>query len=181
MPPPPEEGGSGGGCGCAAAPIAAEAHAATAAAAVAAAPLAPCQPPVSRRVRATDPPVVAKTKAIIAASGRSDVASLAQGVVWYPPPRAALRAAARLTAEALASPDAAARLSGYGPTPGAPPLRAALRRRMTAMGLGGYSPIVTPGGQSAFALALLALCDEDDACVLFPPIYFNERVRWRWW
>ena len=41
------------------------------------------QPSPSRRVRATDSPVIAMTKAIMAASGRSDVASLAQGVVYW--------------------------------------------------------------------------------------------------
>jgi len=103
------------------------------------------QPQPSRRVLATDPPVVARTKAIIAASGRPDVASLAQGVVYWPPPRPALRAAARLTTDALVSPAAAALLNSYGPTPGMPALRAALKRQLAAAGLAGYEPIVTPG------------------------------------
>lgn len=46
---------------------------------------------VSDRVEATDTPVIVKTKALIAASGRSDVVSLAQGIVHWPPPRAALQ------------------------------------------------------------------------------------------
>lgn len=46
---------------------------------------------VSDRVEATDSPVIVKTKALIAASGRSDVVSLAQGIVHWPPPPAALQ------------------------------------------------------------------------------------------
>jgi aromatic aminotransferase len=154
--------------------------------------MAPPAPLPSRRVLATDAPVVAKTKAIIAASGRPDVASLAQGVVHWPPPRAALRTAARLAADAAraaesdavdgpasssASASAAAiLLHSYGPTPGYPPLRAALRRRMARMGLTGYEPVVTPGANCAFTVALLALCDEGDSVALFPPLYFNHRM-----
>ena len=136
-------------------------------------------------MRATDPPVVAKTKAIIAASGRpQDVASLAQGVVHWPPPRAALRTAARLAADAAraaessdpAASSAAALLHSYGPTPGYPPLRAALRRRMARWGLQGYEPVVTPGANCAFTVALIALCDETDGVALFPPVYFNHKM-----
>jgi aspartate/methionine/tyrosine aminotransferase len=138
----------------------------------------PTQPAASRRVRATDAPVVAKTKALIASAREpSKVASLAQGVVHWPPPPSALRAAARLSADAARGDAAAgALLHSYGPTPGYPPLRAALRRRMAALGLPGYSPVVTPGANSAFAIAVLALCDEGDAVALFPPLYFNHKM-----
>jgi aspartate/methionine/tyrosine aminotransferase len=122
--------------------------------------------------------VVAKTKAIIAsAPDPSNVASLAQGVVhWHPPP-AALRTAARLAADAArGDAKSATLLHSYGPTPGYPPLRKALRRRMEAVGLRGYNPVVTPGANCAFTVALLALADEDDGVVLFPPLYFNHRM-----
>ncbi|KAI8474220.1 MAG: pyridoxal phosphate-dependent transferase [Monoraphidium minutum] len=138
---------------------------------------APPRPAVSRRVLATDPPVIAKTKALISASGRADVASLAQGVVHWGPPRAALRAAAAATAAALRAPSSGgAALNAYGPTPGLPALRAALKRQLEDRGLGGYAPVVTPGANCAFTVALLALADEDDAVVLFRPVYFNHKM-----
>jgi aspartate/methionine/tyrosine aminotransferase len=136
------------------------------------------QPTPSRRVRATDSPVIAKSKAIIAASGRTDVASLAQGVVHWPPPAAALAAAAAATAAAAADPAgaAAAALHSYGPTLGLPPLRAALRRALAAAGLAGYEPVVTPGANAAFTITLLTIADADDAVALFAPTYFNHRM-----
>ena len=56
------------------------------AAAAAAAPI----PAPSRRALATDAPVIVATKALIAAAGRPDVLSLAQGVVHWAPPGAAV-------------------------------------------------------------------------------------------
>ena len=41
---------------------------------------------VSKRIRETDPPVIVATKKLIAEGG-SDVLSLAQGVVYWKPPR----------------------------------------------------------------------------------------------
>jgi aspartate/methionine/tyrosine aminotransferase len=149
-------------------------------AAAAAAPLADAgaAPRPSRRVRDTDPPVIAKSKAIIAASGRTDVASLAQGVVHWPPPPAALATAAAATAAAAAAPTgpAAAALNAYGPTPGLPPLRAALRRALARAGLPGYEPVVTPGANAAFSITLLTIADASDGVILFPPTYFNHRM-----
>jgi aspartate/methionine/tyrosine aminotransferase len=107
-----------------------------------------------------------RSQAIIAASGRAaDVTSLAQGVVFWGPPRAALRAAAAATAAALsdASGAAAAALNSYGPTPGLPALRDALKRELAGRGLTGYAPVVTPGANCAFTVALLAICDEGDS------------------
>jgi len=120
--------------------------------------------------------VVAETKALVAACDRTDVVSLAQGVVHWPPPPAAMRAAARLAAEAARGGPQAALLHAYGPTPGWAPLRRALARKMGRMGLAGYQPVVTPGANCAFTVALLALCDETDPVALFPPLYFNHAM-----
>lgn len=78
-------------------------------------------------MRATDAPVIVKTKALIAAAppGRQ-VLSLAQGVVHWPPPPAALQVAGQL----LAANDASVHL--YGPDEGLPGLRAALAAKVAS-------------------------------------------------
>lgn len=48
-------------------------------------------PGVSQRVLGTDPPIITKTKALMA--GAQDVMSLAQGIVHWAPPEAAVAAA----------------------------------------------------------------------------------------
>ncbi len=136
-------------------------------------------PRASRRVRGTDAPIVTLTKSIIegAAGERGgDVLSLAQGVVHWAPPGAALRAAARAVAQAQgADRAAAARVNGYGATRGSPELRSALQRKLSREhGLEGYEPVVTPGANCACLLAMLALADADDAVVLFPPVSISH-------
>ena len=132
-------------------------------------PLSTSQP--SDRALATDDPIIVATKALIARSGRapSDVASLAQGVVHWQPPAAALEAAARGAA--------AASSSSYGPARGLPELVDALGRRLTDFsGLpeNAYEPMVTAGANQAFANIVLACLDASDAAVLFAPYYFNH-------
>jgi hypothetical protein len=103
---------------------------------------------VSRRVLSTDPPIVAKTKALI--GGRTDVLSLAQGIVWWPPPPEALAAGA---AAVQGDPS----VNSYGPDEGSPALRQALREKLRdANGLDGYDVIVTSGSNQA-CLAVLDL------------------------
>ena len=125
----------------------------------------------SDRALATDDPIIVATKALIGRSGRapSDVASLAQGIVHWQPPRAALEAAARGATEASSS--------SYGPAQGLPELVDALGRRLTQFnGLpeGAYEPMVTAGANQAFANVVLSCLDASDAAVLFAPYYFNH-------
>jgi len=85
----------------------------------------------SSRVLATDDPVIIATKAMIADSGRSDILSLALGVVHWSPPPSALAAAAA----ALASDPAS--VCGYGPAVGLPSLVAVLQAKVQRVnGLG---------------------------------------------
>ncbi|GBF95700.1 aspartate aminotransferase [Raphidocelis subcapitata] len=124
---------------------------------------------VSRRVLDTDAPVIVKTKAMMA--GREGVLSLAQGIVFWPPPPAALARASELLASSPPS------LHGYGPAEGLPELRAALREKLRAEnGLEGYDVMVTAGANQAFVNLVLALCDAGDRAVLFRPWYFNHAM-----
>lgn len=111
----------------------------------AAAAAAATPPPPSRRAAATDDPVIVAMKALIAASGHTDVASLAQGVVhWAPPPAAAAAASA-------AAPTRAA--YGYGPAVGDLALVDALRARLAASGVpdgARHDVMVTAGANQAF-------------------------------
>ncbi|KAF8066353.1 ISS1 [Scenedesmus sp. PABB004] len=127
-------------------------------------------PQVSRRVLATDAPVIVKTKAMMARAppGRP-VLSLAQGIVhWQPPPAAAARAAELLAAGGPA-------VHGYGPADGLPALREALAAKLTSVnGLPGYEAMVTAGANQGFVNLVLSLCDASDRVVLFTPYYFNH-------
>ncbi|GLC33937.1 hypothetical protein PLESTB_000820000 [Pleodorina starrii] len=122
---------------------------------------------LSRRIDATDTPVIDFTRRLMAK--RKDALSLAQGIVhWGPPPAALERFAARMVSEPAA-------VSGYAPNEGLPALRAALRRKLaTKNNLPHYDVIVTPGCNQAFLNVMLALCDIEDRVVLFRPYYFDH-------
>jgi aspartate/methionine/tyrosine aminotransferase len=129
----------------------------------------PAQHSLSQRVRETDAPVIAKTKQLIADAGRADVLSLAQGVVHWQPPPAALQRAAHLLASDPGS------ISSYGPAEGLPALRQALAAKLQEVnGLQGYEVMVTAGANQAFTNIVLALCNAGDKVVLFRPYYFNH-------
>eukprot|EP00192_Tetraselmis_astigmatica_P012572 CAMPEP_0117669738 /NCGR_PEP_ID=MMETSP0804-20121206/12314_1 /TAXON_ID=1074897 /ORGANISM="Tetraselmis astigmatica, Strain CCMP880" /LENGTH=405 /DNA_ID=CAMNT_0005477859 /DNA_START=200 /DNA_END=1417 /DNA_ORIENTATION=- len=125
------------------------------------------RPKLSSRVSITDPPIITKTKAIMA--GREDVMSLAQGVVHWAPPEASF-AAVRAS---LQSVDSA--VNQYGPTAGLPELKAALLEKLEVEnGLTGVDLMVTAGANQAYTNVVLTLTDEGDRCVLFAPYYFNH-------
>jgi len=85
---------------------------------------------LSERVLATDAPCIGKTKQW--AAGVEGVASLAQGVVHWAPPAAALDA----VSAAIRTPGA----NSYGPTAGMPALREALVDKISKQnGLAGVS------------------------------------------
>eukprot|EP00873_Tetraselmis_striata_P044831 jgi/Tetstr1/465095/TSEL_009823.t1 len=122
-------------------------------------------PGVSQRVLGTDPPIITKTKALMA--GAQDVMSLAQGIVHWAPPEAAVAAAT----QALQG----SQVHQYGPTEGLPELREALRRKLREENaLEGVEVMVTAGANQAYTNVVLTLTDEADRCVLFAPYYFNH-------
>lgn len=128
-------------------------------------------PEVSERVLITDPPVIVKTKQMMAkAPASKQVLSLAQGIVhWAPPP-----AATALASKMLAAGEG---VHGYGLAGGLPALQEALQHKLqTRNGLHGYELMVTAGANQAFVNLVLTLCDESDSVVLFKPYYFNHMM-----
>jgi aspartate/methionine/tyrosine aminotransferase len=99
--------------------------------------------------------------------GKTDVLSLAQGIVHWAPPELAL-AAGRA---AMSEPDT----SLYGADDGLPALREALKTKLqTENGLSNSEVMVTAGANQAYTNIVLTLMDAGDASLLFRPYYFNH-------
>ncbi len=97
--------------------------------------------------------------------------SLGQGVVYYPPPAAAL-AAARSYPEA-------AEAHRYGPVVGEPALRETIRAKLAAdnaIAVGDDRIVVTAGSNMGFVNSLLAIADPGDEIILLTPYYFNHEM-----
>lgn len=101
-------------------------------------------------------------------AGRTNVLSLAQGIVHWRPPHEALDTATRLI---QSDPS----INGYGPAEGLPALRDALTKKIQYQnGIYDNRVMVTAGANQAFTNLVLALCDATDQIVLFKPYYFNH-------
>ena len=118
----------------------------------------------SRSIVKTDAPIVEKMRTL----SKPGVASLAQGIVHWAPPDAAIDAAAN----AARDPSSHA----YGADAGLPELRTALAKKLRAKGLVNAEIMVTAGANQAFANVALTLLDAGDACLLFAPYYFNHKM-----
>lgn len=98
--------------------------------------------------------------------------SLGQGVVHYPPPQAALEAAAR----AVTDPNT----SKYQPAAGIPVLLERIAAKLSAEnGIvtgGGSRVMVTAGGNMAFCHALDAISEPGDEIIINTPYYFNHEM-----
>ena len=100
----------------------------------------------STRIVNTDDPIVAQMRRLV--QSVEGTASLAQGIVYYPPPDAAM---ARVQA-ALADPATQKILNSYGADEGLLELRDKLREKLAKEnGLHGVDVFVTHGAQQAFA------------------------------
>ncbi|KAA8540444.1 hypothetical protein F0562_024637 [Nyssa sinensis] len=98
--------------------------------------------------------------------GAQDVMSLAQGVVYWQPPKQALEKVQELVWEPS--------ISRYGADEGPPELREALTKKMCQENnLCKSSVMVTAGANQAFVHIVLTLCDSGDSVVMFAPYYFN--------
>ncbi len=127
-------------------------------------------PSVSRRIRATVPPVIVATKRLIAEGGGSDrVLSLAQGVVHWGIPEEARRRATMALEGDLST------VSGYGPCEGIPELRRAIQQKLhDENGLDDVDVMVTAGANQAFMNVILSIADADSKVAVFKPYYFNH-------
>lgn len=120
----------------------------------------------SKRMRGADAPVITKTKRLVMNS--PGTMSLAQGIVHWAPPEAALEKA---KSQIMDNPV----VHGYGPDEGMPELREKLREKLQREnGLEDYDVHVTCGAQQAFANLVLTILDPEDEAVLFVPYYFNH-------
>nr|GMD43965.1 aromatic aminotransferase ISS1-like [Ipomoea batatas] len=98
--------------------------------------------------------------------GVKDCISLAQGVVYWQPPKQALDKVKGLVEEPS--------ISRYGADEGLPELREALMKKLQGENnLHKSSVMVTAGANQAFVNLVLTLCDAGDSVVMFAPYYFN--------
>ncbi|XP_047317384.1 aromatic aminotransferase ISS1 [Impatiens glandulifera] len=119
---------------------------------------------LARRVIATEAPVMVQIQKVIRES--KDAVSLAQGVVYWQPPKQALEKVKELIWEPS--------ISRYGADEGLPELREALITKIrNENNLHKSSVMVTAGANQAFVNIVLTLCDPGDSVVMFAPYYFN--------
>ena len=120
---------------------------------------------LSARISATDVPCIVQMQQML--RGKTDVLSLAQGIVHWPPPEQAL-AAGRA---AMLEPDT----SMYGADDGILPLRDALKAKLAAEnGIVNSEVMVTAGANQAYTNIVLTLMDAGDPSLLYRPYYFNH-------
>ncbi|KAF5466672.1 hypothetical protein F2P56_016578 [Juglans regia] len=119
---------------------------------------------LARRALETDMPVMVQIQELI--RGAKNAVSLAQGVVYWKPPKQALDKVKDLVYEPS--------ISRYGADEGIPELREALVKKLQNENkLYKSSVMVTAGANQAFVNLVLTLCDADDSVVMFAPYYFN--------
>jgi len=120
---------------------------------------------VSSRMSATDVPCIVQMQQML--RGKSDVLSLAQGIVHWSPPELALAAGRAAVMEGDTS--------LYGADDGILPLREALKAKLrTENALTNSEVMVTAGAKQAYTNVVLTLMDAGDASCLFRPYYFNH-------
>ena len=123
---------------------------------------------VSSRIAGTDAPCIVGMQQMLK-NAPAPPLSLAQGIVHWQPPAAALDAARA----ALDLPQT----SAYGPDDGHPDLRAKLVEKLRdENGLTRSEVMVTTGANQAFVNVVLSLLDAGDKAVLFKPYYFNHHM-----
>ncbi|KAJ6715255.1 BIFUNCTIONAL ASPARTATE AMINOTRANSFERASE AND GLUTAMATE/ASPARTATE-PREPHENATE AMINOTRANSFERASE-RELATED [Salix viminalis] len=119
---------------------------------------------LAKRAVETDMPVMVQIQELV--RGAKNAVSLAQGVVYWQPPKEALDKVKEL----LWDPS----ISRYGADEGITELREALIQKLQKENkLVKSSVMVTAGANQAFVNLVLALCDAGDSVVMFAPYYFN--------
>ncbi len=124
----------------------------------------------SRRLQHVQTPIIPEVAAWINSS--PGTLSLGQGVVFYPPPEAALQRARQV------GNDFAYHI--YGDVTGIPELRTAITTRLEQENGIAISAerriVVTAGSNMAFLNAILAITDPGDEVILLKPYYFNHEM-----
>ncbi|KAE9616140.1 hypothetical protein Lal_00017116 [Lupinus albus] len=119
---------------------------------------------LSRRALETNMPIMVQMQELL--RGAKNAVSLAQGVVYWQPPKQALEKVKELVWEPS--------ISRYGADEGIPELRAALVKKLRLENnLHKSSVMVTAGANQAFVNLVLTLCDAGNSVVMFAPYYFN--------
>ncbi|PSR96099.1 Aspartate aminotransferase like [Actinidia chinensis var. chinensis] len=119
---------------------------------------------LAKRAIQTDTPVMVQIQEVL--RGAKDAMSLAQGVVYWQPPKRALDRAKEIVWDPA--------VSRYGADEGLPELREALIRKLRQENnIHKSSVMVTAGANQAFVNVVLTLCDAGDSVVMFAPYYFN--------
>ncbi|CAI0422574.1 unnamed protein product [Linum tenue] len=119
---------------------------------------------LARRALETEMPVMVQIQELV--RGAKNAVSLAQGVVYWQPPKQAMEKVKELIWEPS--------ISRYGADEGIPELREALLQKLQSENkLTKSSVMVTAGANQAFVNLVLALCDAGDSAVMFAPYYFN--------
>ncbi|XP_039143545.1 aromatic aminotransferase ISS1 [Dioscorea cayenensis subsp. rotundata] len=119
---------------------------------------------LARRCVETEMPVMVKIQELM--RGAENLMSLAQGVVYWQPPKQALEKVKEIVWDPLTS--------RYGNDEGLPELRQALTEKLQQENnLTKSSIMVTAGANQAFVNLVLTLCDPGDSVVMFAPYYFN--------
>lgn len=112
----------------------------------------------------TESPVMVQIQQLYRST--KDAVSLAQGVVYWQPPKQALDKVKELVCDP--------KVSRYGADEGIPELQYALLQKLQRENKLHKSKImVTAGANQAFVNLVLALCDAGDSVVMFAPYYFN--------
>ncbi|WCJ40652.1 Pyridoxal phosphate (PLP)-dependent transferases superfamily protein [Euphorbia peplus] len=120
---------------------------------------------LAKRALETEMPVMVQIQELV--RGAKNAMSLAQGVVYWQPPKNALDKVKELVWEPS--------ISFYGADEGIPELREALKLKLERENkLVKSSVMVTAGANQAFVNLVLALCDPGDSVVMFAPYYFNS-------
>ncbi|CAN6573250.1 aromatic aminotransferase ISS1-like isoform X1 [Malus sylvestris] len=119
---------------------------------------------LARRAVETNMPIMVQIQQLV--RGAKNAVSLAQGVVYWQPPKEALDKVRELVWEPS--------ISRYGADEGIPELREALVQKLHRENkLYKSSVMVTAGANQAFVNLALTLCDAGDSVVMFAPYYFN--------
>lgn len=119
---------------------------------------------LAKRAVDTEMPVMVQIQELV--RGAKDAMSLAQGVVYWQPPKQALDKVKELVWEPS--------ISRYGADEGITELRDALIKKLRVENkLQKSSVMVTAGANQAFVNLVLTLCDAGDSVVMFAPYYFN--------